>query len=137
MPVRTSSFTLALAFAFALSSLAGCKKSSQEERGEALRAEERAQQAIAKADEERRELLAAIARERSTTIEKLDREIRAIDKEVVALPEEGDAERDRLVARRELLRSDIDLVQSSTEANWAEVKAKVERDLSGGGPGRI
>lgn len=135
MALRIWSFTLALALA--LPSLGGCKKSSQEERAEALRAEERAQQAIAKADEERRELLAAIARERSATIEKLDREVRAIDKEVVALPEEGDAERDRLVARRELLRSDMDLVQSSTEANWAEVKAKVERDLSGGGPGRI
>lgn len=134
MTPRTWIATLVLTTA----ALGGCKKSSERERDEALRAEERAEQAIGKADEERRELLAAIARERSSTIDRLDKEVRAIDKQVVALPdEEGSAERDRLVGRRELLRSDMDLVQSSTEANWAEVKAKVERDLSGGGPGRI
>lgn len=122
----------------AASALGGCRKSSEEQRAEALRAQERAQQAIDRADEERREMLAAIAHERSAYIDKLDKEVRAIDKRVVSLSdEEGDAERNRLVARRELLRSDIDLVQSSTETNWDEVKTKVERDLSGGGPGRI
>lgn len=134
MTSRAWIVTLVLAAA----AMGGCKKSAEKERAEALRAQERAQKAIDQADEERRELLAAVARERSETIDKLDKEVRAIDKQVVALPEDGGtAERDRLVGRRELLRSDIDLVQGSTEANWDEVKAKVERDLSGGGPGRI
>lgn len=128
---------LLVTLALAGLALGGCRKSAEEQRAEALRAQERAEKAIQKADEERREMLSTIEHERSATIDKLDREVRALDKQIVALPEEGSAERDRLVNRRELLRSDLDLVQGSTEANWPDVKAKVERDLSGGGPGRI
>jgi hypothetical protein len=129
-------FALTLGVLGAASS--ACNKSVENQRAEAekagAKAKEKArsaQEATHEAAEEHNELLAAIARERKEYIVKLDEEVRAIERRILALDPIVDTyERDRLTQRRELLRADLDAIQKSTNETWAAVKAKIDRDLA-------
>lgn len=97
----------------------GCAQPRERERGEVVVSQDR--------------------RDRAELLERLDTEISSLDKQIHALDnqEEGQAERDRLWERRDLLVGDRSAVQYATEADWRVVKERAERDLRYGAPGRI
>jgi hypothetical protein len=125
----------------------GCKKSVETERKESAEATEEAREKFAKAHEkavdERNDYLAAIRREQIDYRERIHDELDDIDRKLtdlrVDIGRDGIVRYDdkrtdatkvkELVDRRVLLRTDADVLDSSTEKDWETVKAKLEADL--------
>lgn len=80
------------------------------------------------------ELIAAFRLEQSDYRGRIQRALDGLDKEIarirLASARRGAALRD-LQARRDLLKSDLDLVERSTEPDWATTRIKLDRDLKG------
>ena len=135
--MKTALVMVALGVGVLGAATSACTKSLDEQRAAAQKAaaeaEEMAraaQQAKFAADEEQAELYAAIARDRTETIEKVEDAIRAVEQRMLELDPIIDThERERLIQRRELLRADLAAIQKSTADSWAAVKVEVERHL--------
>ena len=80
------------------------------------------------------EMIAAFRLEQSDYRGRIQRALDGLDKEIgrvrLASARRGGALRD-LQARRDLLKSDLDLVERSTEPDWATARIKLDRDLRG------
>jgi len=125
----------------------GCRKSVETERKEAVEAAQNADDKTAKARaeaiDERNEYLAAVRREQLDYRERLHDQLDDVDHKLTDL--HADIGRDgivhydehgkdaakvkELVDRRTYLRTDIDALESSTEKDWEQVKARLDADL--------
>ncbi len=126
---------------------AACNKSSDTERKEAdkaeVRAEEKTTEVRKEAAQERNEYLTTVRREQLDLRGRLQGEIDDIDKKLLDLKvdmrkdggalfdsKSKDAKRiQELIARRERLVADANLVDRADERGWDETKATVEKDL--------
>lgn len=156
--VSNVSAALLVAVIAAASAAAGCTKGADAARRQSeeatAEAEERAQEATLtsatfEAKEEAKkanddalrakgEMIAAFRLEQSDYRGRIARALDALDKEI-AHPRASQAGRpgakhgspEAYRARRDLLKTDLDLLERSTEPDWATTRSKLDRDLAG------
>lgn len=92
------------------------------------------------------EMIAAFRLEQSDFRGRLERSLDVLDHQILRAPrgaafartgqpERGDERLRDLRARRDLLKTDLDAVNRSTEPDWATLRTKVDQDLAKGRPG--
>jgi vacuolar-type H+-ATPase subunit H len=154
-PTRYVPLSAALAMALVL----GCQKSAEQQQREAERAAAEAEQktnkaaqeanqksteAQQKAAKETQDFLATAQREQADYRSKVSDELRSVDKRLADLKvdlanKDGGVTYDkssknaqeiqRLLARREILMRDMDVINRTQPRDWPSVKSKIDQDL--------
>ena len=112
-----------------------------------LNASHKNREAEQKAAEERREMLTAVAREKTDYMDRLHKELDTIDKDLAELrfepaltgkdgghvfgnrPQKEIDKIQKLVTRRDLLRYDLDAIGRVVDHEWPTLKTRIDRDL--------